>query len=443
MGPMQYILRSFSLKFTYHANSFFNMKRPREPEPEEDNRDFSVPKQVRKNPISSSIERLKEINQDVDYWKNTVFAEIQKAIQNEVNLASHHTNSYNCLVRDWIPSIVSNYGKISTEYEGTKYKFVPINYTFVRKQIKPSDAHMFNTSYVGTIYVDYREIQWCSKKPKGDKVPKSNDRDFPWVIRDTVHKNVPISDLPLMLNSEACYLSDGYDSVNQTEPELGGGFIVKGNRRFIPMMKTLVNNYPYRFHKKGIYYIHFRSEHLNKKNRSTSTLEIFLDENKTVRTSTYYNIYIKIPFLATPVSLSVILLALGWSLEDFIKVVKDCFADNWNENLYGKYLLVILNDHMGCCDRDSAIGYINKLYGKAEHVNTARNVVKNEILPHINTFTNANIEQAKGFMLGYLASVLIQFRHGKMKESDRDSYQLSVCTDSATNLATLFKNAIY
>ena len=50
-----------------------------------------------------------------------------------------------------------------------------------------------------------------------------------------------------MLFSKACHFSGGIDLNHQDEAEFPGCFIVGGKRRFIPLTKTLVHNFPFRF----------------------------------------------------------------------------------------------------------------------------------------------------------------------------------------------------
>ena len=204
------------------------------------------------------------------------------------------------------------------------------------------------------------------------------------------------------------------------------------------MLKTLMNNYPYRFmNKNKRHYIQVRSEHLHRPYRSTSTIEMGIESNKSKRSTVFYNATIKIPFLQPLVPLPIIVKALNWDFNEFIRVSKKIFSSKWDEKRFRKYVIMFMSDNHGCDTKEHALLYISKLYGKADNINSAKHVINTEILPHLND--KKNVDYAKGRYLSYMFGLLILFREGKIEASNRDSYMFTRITDSGTSLAVLFR----
>jgi DNA-directed RNA polymerase II subunit RPB2 len=384
-----------------------------------------------------SLENKLLLQEDLKWWKHAIRDDIFSSVIKDVNMTEHHTLPFDDLLNIWLGRIISTYGTTSTVFGERKYNVKMSNYKFVRNDIRPSDAHTFNISYAGTIYIDIHEQQFTKEYIQDGKA--SGDPEYPWVRKDEIHHNRPLCDFPIMLLSAACHITEGYDLQGQSEPEWGGGFIVKGKRRFIPMLKTLMNNYAYRFYNKnkGYHLIQVRSVHLDRQHRSTSTLEVVMDDVKARRSTTFHNAYVKIPFLVPVVPLTVMIQAFGWEREAFIDVTKAIMGTKWNDALFRKYVIMFNNDTHGCTTRDQSLGFINKLYGKPENVPTAAHILRSEVLPHLSK--SDDVEYAKGYYIAYMFSSLIMFREGLLTESNRDSFLYTRLTDSATSLAVLFR----
>jgi len=359
---------------------------------------------------------------------------VSTALLFDLNLSDHHTQPFNECVSVWLKDIILAHGSISTIFKEKMYMFTLSNYRFIRGSMLPSHAHMFNSSYTGIILVDIHETVYT-------KVPTSvgsEHVDFPFVEKDCWYKDKTLCHFPIMLYSAACHFSEGSDLDSQTEPEYAGGFIVKGKRRYIPLLKSLVNNYPFRFYNKNkqTYTIQVRSEHLDRKHRSTSTLEIVIDEDKAKRSSVFHNVVVKIPFLIPTVPMTVMVLAMGGSLAAFEENVASSAGRLWDPKLFRKYLIMFRHDHHGCKTQEDALMYIGRLYGKVNNVSAAEHVIKSEILPHLNGFGH---NSSKCYYMAYIYGLLIVFKEGKVPATDRDSRMFTRLVDSGTSLAFLFR----
>ena len=397
-----------------------------------------------------------QVKEDITWWKKQIRQKIAKSVLSNVNLTEHHINSFNDLCSTWLQKIILTLGNMKTVHLTSQYEIRLSNFKFVRGEVRPSEAHMFNISYCAHIYVDMHEYILTSEQKHIDMIdnkrgdvnerdnpapyPASGDEKYPWIKRDFINKDCHLCDFPIMLNSKACYLSTGADLKDQTEPQWGGGLISRGKRRCIPMLKTLANNIPYLFHNKNKRYsfVQVRSEHLGRQHRSTSSLELWIDDAKSNIATMFYNVMVKIPFLNTTIPVPIILLALGCPFEQFIDVIDQRFIPHWNTiERYKKYIIALQNDFRGCTDQVSALGYINKLQGRPELAGTATHTLRNEVLPHLNGLPD--VEFAKAHYLAYIYALLIRFVEGDLPETDRDAYAFTRLTDSGTSLAVLFR----
>ena len=354
---------------------------------------------------------------------------VSKCLHRNFDLNDHHTQPYDECVRVWLRDIIQQYGTVTTQYGDKLYMFEMSRYRFVRGATLPSEAHRFNDSYTAMIHVDIQETVYA----KSGAGPPSEHEDFPVEVLNKKHSNVPLSQFPMMLFSKACYFSDGLDHPKETE--YAGGMIVKGKRRFIPMLKALVTNFPFRFYNKttNLHYIQVRSEHLDHRHRSTSTLEVCMGagHKRSVMTRA---IVVKIPFLNVPLPMGILALALGTPVSEFLVMVKQSLPNMYDPVLFLPYELELSHNCQGCTTQDAALRYICQVYSKP-NTNSASNMLRNEILPH----TNQQPVEAKVVYLAYMSAMLILFHTGRLTATDRDARDYARLTDAGTSLAILFR----
>lgn len=382
----------------------------------------------RKSPegdLDDGLKKIALVQEDLHWWEEAIRSRIYRATLQHSGLAEAHIQSYNDLVVDWLKDIVLNMGKIDLVVETTRYNTRLANYRFVGSPITYQTAHSTNQTYTGTIVVDAVETI-AHKSAEGVWVTASRK----------LVKDLTMCKVPLMVSSDACRSRD--EPQFETEVELGGSFVIRGKRRYIPFVQGLMNNYPYRFYNssKQQKYLQVRSCHLRNIHRSTSTLDLLLENEKIARNLTLRIPKLKIPFLPTTVSMSVILCVLGWKVSDFIMATQALMGNKWDSGKYAKYM-VTLQGTWKHTDPSDAVSFLNSLYGKTNNHNTAAHITSTEVLPHLND--SKDVARGKGLYLAYMFGLLMQFEEGVIPESSRDSCEYKRIVRPGNSLAGLFR----
>ncbi len=352
---------------------------------------------------------------------------VTSKLLNDLDLQDHHIQSYNTLVSQWLQHIITNNGTVKTKHSGDDHELSLHNYRFVQNKTLPSSMFRFNTSYVGTVLVDvnYRILDNDGVSIKSNK----------WTY------NLELCDIPVMLYSDVCHCKLG--EFEDVSSDYAGCFILKGKLRYIPLVKTFTNNYPIRIWNKTKkkYTIQVRSEHLKRQHRSTSTMELQLDYDKSKKSLTLFTIYTRIPFLTSLIPITIVLLALGSDIPIFEKLIEHHIPSGCgNIDIFKKYLIVIKNGHHGCTDKDSALLFIAKQYNKPLDNNAIIHILKLELLPHL--IVPGDDQQTNTRKIEYLAYccvLIVLMKEGHIKPTDRDHRQYTRIADSGTSIAVLFR----
>jgi DNA-directed RNA polymerase II subunit RPB2 len=338
----------------------------------------------------------------------------------ELNVGGHHTSSYNDAISRWIRDIIFSNGTITQENNGIRYTFTLSNYVFTKSDEFPSVCHNHNTSYNGSIFSDITEIR--TKKDPGGIYVEFNRKTYPR------HK---ICEFPVMLFSSACHFSDGCDQ-SIDHPEYAGGFIVKGKRRYIPLLKTTMKNTPIRsFNRvKQMYCVQVRSEHIDKPHRSTSTLELVINA-KNKKKNDEWTMLVSIPFVKQLVPIGILLISLQYDIQLFCVNVKKNMGKYWNER-FTPYLDNV-RSYSAVYNTESAQLRMAQVYGRGDDTISTMYVLKNEILPHLKT------DEQREYYLSYMYMQCVLLKSEILDVTDRDHRQYTRIVDTGTSLAFLFR----
>ena len=353
-----------------------------------------------------------------------LFTKVKELFAAAVDLTEHHTFPNHNLLTRWLPEMIRKNGKITTVFDDVKYILALTSYTVIPPRITPEEAVHFNVGYNACIHVDFEQHELTKENtgiPSGDPV-------FPFVQNETKLCQQKLAEIPVIIGSL------------KTETPYGGDLIINGKRRFIPPIRSVMNNFPFRFWKnKGIHMVQIRSMHLDRPSRSTSTIEVFIMRAMKKRIAVGHHILTSLSFQSTIIPLVILVFALGCSPTEFMARVRDHMQAEWNQVTQFKYEIMFRNDTRGVTDRASALTWLNLLYNKpvgssyAEHV-----VIAKQVLPHLNDAV-PNARFAKLIYLVDVFSVLIRFREGSVGPTDRDMVRYSQIVTAAQSIAILFR----
>ena len=352
-----------------------------------------------------------------------------ESVMHDMNIVDHHVTNFNDLCSTWLKEIVLKHGNISTEFKDSYHTTELQNYKFTHPSITPRDAHRFNTSYFATITVDIKEVHVCKYQNATKTLLASSNPDYPYIRTNQTHIDTKLCEFPMMVQGDC----------NSQFPEWGGRFITSGKTRYIPLLKSLMNNYPFRFDEKLAYTVHIRSLHLDKKHRSTSSMNVQIKKHPGIRSIVFNSVFVMLPYLKLPVPMTILIMALGdISIDEFIEEVTE--SGEWKKDEYNKYIIMLQNDHHGCNSRETALGFISKLYKRtdvmSEQEQTSRiNTLYSVVLPHL----NSRPARIKSLYLAYLFRMVVRFKEGAISATNRDSFVFTRITDAASSLALLFR----
>jgi DNA-directed RNA polymerase beta subunit len=332
---------------------------------------------------------------------------IATRLLNDMALMDQHVIPYNMCLFKWVPAIIHQVCQQQMNVNGQTLSMecnnVRIEYG---ERQTPECCFRTNTTYACSILVDLKIYDTSVG-----------------TIEEL--KDMVLCYFPIMLYSNACVLSNYTQSDN--DRLFPGTFIIRGKTRYIPMVSGLVNNFPFRIKTRNRdYIIHIRSRHPDRPHRSTSTLELHLDEVK-ARSNTYYGILVKIPFMQQMVPLAVVIIALGGCITDFIM---DLRVKVSNHQRYERYFLALL-DSGSIYTIESARVFLQTQYMYNVDI---EKMLTNEILPHVGRCMHNKIRH-----LYLYTSHLIQFKEGVLEASDRDNYENIRVATGGDLLASLFR----
>ena len=159
-------------------------------------------------------------------------------------LVSHQLKSYNELVEQILPNIISNYFPITMNFESDKVKRIVINISNVNigkpfttendgysNLMTPQDARLRNYSYLSSIIVDFESTIYI------------NDNGVEIELEKKLIKNIQIGSIPILLRSKYCTLNDTLYN-EECKYDYGGYSIINGNEKVIISQERKVYNIP-------------------------------------------------------------------------------------------------------------------------------------------------------------------------------------------------------
>ncbi|ORD94053.1 RPB2 [Enterospora canceri] len=289
------------------------------------------------------------------------------------------------------------------------------------KDIYPNEARLRDLTYAANVYID---------------ISKSYHVDG----RDIEHSKairVPLGQLPIMVKSKYCALSDLNEkstiNLGECPYDQGGYFIITGGEKVIVAQERMASNTVHVFKKSQpapyTHYAEIRSVP-EKGSRLPSPFSIKTLKNPRVIRASLNGVKQDIPVF-------VIFRALGFNSDKEIIQHVQHEEDELNE-----FVLNSLEEASTLANQESALDFIGRRSApvgsvRSKRVEFARGLLAREFFPHVET--HEFCETKKAHFLGYVINKTLAVALKKREVDDRDHYGKKRMDLSGPLLAGLFK----
>ena len=374
-------------------------------------------------------------------------------------LVRHQIESYNHFINYQIQRTIQMFNPVlihsENDYVEEKGKyFLEINISFVNfklyppqiyenngatKIMLPQEAKLRNFTYASTMTLDIN-IQYI--------VRNTENMDNPRIIEKTLSK-INIGKIPIMLKSSICVLTQNKqlnnDYTGECKMDCGGYFIIKGSEKTVLGQERAAENRIYCFDGKNTtkwsWFAEIKSVP-DFKCISPKQIEMMIASKNN---GFGHGIFVNIPRIKQPIELFILFRALGVEKDkDICKHILLDIDDDDQKHLLN-YLQGSIIDANKYMTKDECIDYItnhaaftplnmDKETGARKKKEFTIDVLDTDLFPHCKTLTQ------KLYLLGYMASKLINTSLGKIRCDDRDSYLNKRIELTGTLLNNLFRN---
>ena len=333
-------------------------------------------------------------------------------------LVNHQIKSYDDLIDNILPSIISNVFPISVSIKNSEIKKTELSVSNIkierpyftekngcRKVMTPNIARTRNYTYSLKVIVD---VNIVNQSEEGNTLNEI--------------KNIILCKIPIVVKSKYCVYRD--DIYSECKYDTGGYTIINGNEKVLITQEKVVPNI-----------IHlYNSPHNNTKYKYLSEVKSSSPEcYGVVKTTTVKLtnkpfvcdnlIYIKFPRIKKDIPISVVFRALG-CLTD--KEILYHVIDNDNSEIDRVMIKTFKNsllNNENIFTEIEAISYISKYINVTNNsfsndikMDYTNNIIKKDLLPHLDS------DYKKIHFLGLMINRLLKFSLGLIKPSNRDGY---------------------
>ena len=377
------------------------------------------------------LERL--VRHQIESYNHFVNYQIQRTIQMFNPVVIHSDNDY-----------VQDKDKYFLEVfiSFTNFKLYPPQIhenNGATKMMLPQEAKLRNFTYASTMTVDIN-IQYVVRNTENMENPKTIEKTLP---------KINIGKLPIMLKSSVCVLTQNKHISNQFTGECsmdsGGYFIIKGSEKTVLGQERSAENRVYCFDGKNTtkwsWFAEIKSVP-DFKCISPKQIEMMIASKNN---GFGHGLFITIPRIKQPIELYVLFRALGIMTDKQITeyIVLDIEDDKQKDILnFLQASIIDGNKYMTTEDAlrhiTASVAYtpinLDKETGAKKKREFTIEVLNNDLFPHCKTL------QQKLYLIGYMASKLIQTSMGWLPPDDRDSYINKRIELTGTLLNNLFRN---
>jgi DNA-directed RNA polymerase II subunit RPB2 len=350
--------------------------------------------------------------------KNYINHIIQEYFSRENILIDHHIESYNDLIDNILPKIISNIFPLKINVKKSNIDTIKLSIDNIRLE-RPFYTEKNGCSRVMTPHIARLKKYTYSLQVIVD-ITIENIFDNNNSLYNL--KNIILCKIPIVVKSKYCVYKE--DVFNECKYDTGGYLIINGNEKVLITQEKVVPNI-----------IHlYPSPNNNTKYKfisevkSSSPIAFGVVKTCSIRLtnkSIIYDrkLYIKFPRIKKDLPISIIFRALG-CLTD--KEILYYIIDNDGseiDNLLIKMLNKTLCENENIYTSMDSISYIsnhinlsNNSFSNDIKIDYTKNIIKNDLLPHLDS------DLKKLHYLGLMINKLLKYSLGLIEPSNRDSY---------------------
>jgi len=318
-------------------------------------------------------------------------------------LVRQHLNSYNEFIKNGLQRVVNEVGGIDIEAE-SKYriKFGKIEVGRPRivevdgsdHEIYPLESRIRNLSYAGPVYLE----MWIEKDGK-----RSSSLDY-----------VYIGDIPIMVKSEKCRLSDmnpeDLVSVGEDPMDPGGYYTINGSERVVVALEDLAPN--------RIMVDRDESGSAPAYKAKVFSTTVGFRARIEIKMKTDGSIFISIPGFIVDIPFVILMKALGVETDKAIVDIvsqKAEFQDQLDSTFEITENIFTTRDALIYIGNRIAFGHIEEY-----RIKKAELVIDRNFLPHLGRTPESRLEKA--YFLAEMVNRAIELKLGLRDPDDKDHY---------------------
>ncbi|CAD6944691.1 unnamed protein product [Tilletia controversa] len=297
----------------------------------------------------------------------------------------------------------------------------------------PMEARTRNLTYSSPLFLHVSQKEMVPEyEIMDDEDDKKALTDINWISKDpendVVEEKVFIGKVPIMLQSDYCWLSNLNEEqkmmLQECPYDQGGYFVINGSEKVLIAQERMAANHVYVFSKAAPSPVTFLAEirsAVEKGGKMISTMQIKLfsrskekASNNTIRTT--------LPYIRSDIPIVIVFRALG-IVPDREVLQHICY--DFNDQPMLEMLKPCIEEAFVIQDRELALDFIGRRgtttgLSKLKRQQYATDILTKEMLPHISMSENSGTKKA--YFFGYMVHRLLLTALERREIDDRDHF---------------------
>jgi DNA-directed RNA polymerase II subunit RPB2 len=340
-------------------------------------------------------------------WENKKW-KIIKSFFDDYGLVHHQIKTFDYYINEGIQEVISKEPAIRCKFEGIDYSVEFGNVSVSKpliieenrdiKYILPSEARLRDLNYESSIYVDVIETTGLEKK---------------------YYHRVFLAKTPIMVKSAYCNLNTlSYDEQiksGECEWDKGGYFILRGKEKVLTgQLRIAYNTVCVVPSKEPKCLLSSETRSMSEETGHSVLIQVKLTSDE--------KIIVTMPYIKDSVKVGILFKALGLLTEEDIFACignLNCSDSKINCN-FKRIIGIIYRDCFSIKTQNEALEYIGNCTIKKNGIDYAKQVVENEILPHMGLHSS---NKEKAIFIGYMVHKLLKTYFCLRSEDDVYDYK--------------------